>query len=75
MATRRRTTWKPDHSGQYPKQIGWKLSASGKRTQHKFRLGTHQREAERREARLRALWDVIERRISDFDFRGASGRR
>lgn len=70
MATRRRTAWKPDHSGQYPKQIGWKLSGSGKRVQHKFRLGSHQREAERREARLRNLWDVIERRVSDFQFDG-----
>ena len=68
MATRRRSSWKLDNQGQYAKQIGWKLSASGKRTQNKFRLGTHQREAERREARLRALWDVIECRISDFDF-------
>ena len=37
MATRRRSSWKLDNQGRYPKQIGWKLSASGKRTQHKFR--------------------------------------
>jgi len=36
------------------------MNASGKRVQHKFRLGTDSVEARRRDARLRELWERIE---------------
>lgn len=60
MATRTRRTWKLDNQGQYARQIGWKLAATGKLAQHKFRLGADLKEAQRREQRLRELWECIE---------------
>ncbi|QDT64782.1 hypothetical protein [Calycomorphotria hydatis] len=71
MATRQRRGWKAGPDGKFTRQIGWKWNSSGKQVQHKFRLGTNQREAQRREARLRHLWDTIERRVTAFDFDGA----
>ncbi len=57
MATRTRRNWKPDPRGYYSRQIGWERSKSGKLQQHKFLLGTDRKEAERRERKLRELWD------------------
>lgn len=57
MATRTRRNWKPDPRGYYARQIGWERSKSGKLQQHKFLLGTDRKEAERRERKLRELWD------------------
>jgi hypothetical protein len=57
MATRSRQKWKPDSRGYYTRQLGWELSKSGKLQQHKFILGTDRKEAERRERKLRELWD------------------
>lgn len=59
MASRGGRLAQPDSQGQYVRQLGWKDSGSGGRVQHKFRLGTDQREAERRDDRLRQLWDQI----------------
>lgn len=59
MATRTRRNWKPDTRGYYSRQIGWERSKSGKLQQHKFLLGTDRREAERRERKLRELWDTF----------------
>ena len=59
MASRGGRLAQPDSQGQYVRQLGWKDSGSGGRGQHKFRLGTDQREAERRDDRLRQLWDQI----------------
>jgi hypothetical protein len=61
MGTRTRITWKLDKQGQYARQIGWKRLDSGKLTQHKFRLGADLKEAQRREQRLRELWEQIEK--------------
>lgn len=58
MATRTRRNWKPDPRGYYSRQIGWERSKSGKLQQHKFLLGTDRKEAERRERKLRELWDT-----------------
>jgi len=60
MVTRFRTQWKPNSKGYYERQIGWKRSSSGKLLQHKFLLGTDLREAQRRERKLRELWDRFE---------------
>ncbi|WP_146506101.1 hypothetical protein [Rubinisphaera italica] len=60
MPTRTRRQWKPDHRGNYVRQIGWKLSKNGKIVQHKFNLGQNRSEAERRESRLREFWDCVE---------------
>ena len=57
MATRSRQKWKPDSRGYYIRQLGWELNKSGKLQQHKFILGTDRKEAERRERKLRELWD------------------
>jgi hypothetical protein len=61
MAMRRKKLWKPDADGYYSRQLGWKLSPTGKRVQHTFRLGTEQRDAELRELKLRTLWERVER--------------
>ncbi|MEZ6126977.1 MAG: hypothetical protein R3C49_27995, partial [Planctomycetaceae bacterium] len=58
MPTRTRRTWKPDSRGYYSRQLGWVRSPSGKFQQHKFLLGTDRNEAERRERKLRELWDI-----------------
>jgi integrase len=58
MATRARRKWKPDSRGYYNRSIGWEQSKSGKIQQHKFILGTDLREAEKRERKLRELWDA-----------------
>lgn len=60
MATRSRTTWKPRSDGQYDGRVGWKLSLSGKREQHRFRLGGDLKEAKRRDHLLRQMWEKIE---------------
>lgn len=65
MATRTRRTWKPDSRGYYARQIGWELSKSGKLQQHKFLLGTDRKEAERRERKLRELWDTFSQGCDD----------
>ena len=61
MATRSRLTWKPDSRGYYTRHIGWERTKSGKLQQHKFLLGTDRKEAERRERKLRELWDEFEK--------------
>lgn len=60
MAARTARLSKPDKQGQYARQLGWKLNSKGTRVQHKFRLGTDKREAERRDDRLRQLWEKID---------------
>ena len=65
MATRTGRLSKPDSQGQYVRQLGWKLTPKGSKGQHKFRLGTDRPEAERRDARLRQLWETIERDCCD----------
>lgn len=62
MVTRARRQWKPDSRGYYTRQIGWKLSKSGTRQQHKFILGTDLRQAEIREVKLREIWTAIANR-------------
>lgn len=57
MATRTRKKWKPNSRGYYERQIGWKKTNSGNVQQHKFLLGTDLREAQRRERKLREIWD------------------
>ena len=61
MATRTRKTWKPGKDGRYSRQIGWKVSSSGKLAQAKFRLGDNLKEAKRRDLILSELWDFAER--------------
>ena len=59
MVTRARRQWKPDSRGYYTRQLGWKLTKSGKRQQHKFILGTDLRQAEVREVKLREIWTAV----------------
>ncbi len=61
MATRSCLTWKPDARGYYTRHIGWERTKTGKLQQHKFLLGTDRKEAERRERKLRELWDEFEK--------------
>lgn len=65
MVTRHRLKWTPDTRGYYTRQIGWELSRSGKRQQHKFILGTDRKDAELRERKLRELWDQFEKSCSE----------
>jgi hypothetical protein len=60
MAPRNGRLSKPDSQGHYSRQLGWKLNDKGARVQHKFRLGADRREAERRDDRLRQLWEQID---------------
>jgi len=60
MATRNRKTWKPNKAGVYERQIGWRLSRTGKRVQHKFRFACTLKDAQRREQKIVELWEGIE---------------
>lgn len=60
MPTRNRTRWRPDVDGQFVRQLGRKLGASGKAVQHKFRLGTDHAEARKRDELLRQVWKQVE---------------
>lgn len=51
----------PDGSGQYRRDLGWKKSSSGKRTQHRFYLGHDEDAAALAERRLVKFWAAIER--------------
>src|SRR5437867_3532755 len=44
----------PDPSGQYRRDLGWKLTRSGKRAQHRFYLGRDKNNAQVSETRLEA---------------------
>jgi len=67
MAARSGRLAKPDKQGHYARQLGWKMNSSGKRVQHKFRLGRDRQQAERRDDRLRQLWETIERETTTGD--------
>lgn len=56
MATRDRHL-KPDASGRYRPYLGWKVGSDGVRRQHRFNLGTDRKEAERRLAKLREVYE------------------
>jgi hypothetical protein len=58
--SRRRKTWMPDKEGRYSRQLGWKRNEQGTLVQHKFYLGTDERQAERRNHKLEELWERIE---------------
>jgi hypothetical protein len=60
VGSRRRKTWTPDKEGRYSRQLGWKFNEQGKLVQHKFYLGTDERQADRRNHKLEELWDRIE---------------
>src|SRR4051812_3974519 len=56
MPTRKREL-RPDPNGRYRPYVGWKMGEQGGRRQHRFNLGTDRKEAERRLARIRDLYD------------------
>jgi hypothetical protein len=60
MGTRSHTNWNLDDQGEYPRQLGWKLSRNGALVQHKFRLGNDLDDAKRREQRIKELWERVE---------------
>ncbi|QDU26281.1 hypothetical protein ETAA8_13580 [Anatilimnocola aggregata] len=60
MPTRSRTVWKQRDDGQFDCRVGWKLNATGKREQHRFRLGADLKDAQRRDHLLRLMWHRIE---------------
>jgi hypothetical protein len=65
VATRSRSCLRPNAAGCYCRQLGWELSRNGKLQQHKFALGTDLKEGQRRERRLRELWDLYEESRKD----------
>lgn len=54
---RRNRDLSPDPQGRYRPYLGWKIGEDGKKRQHRFNLGTDRKEAERRLAKLRELYD------------------
>lgn len=54
---RRNRDLSPDPQGRYRPYLGWKIGEDGKKRQHRFNLGTDRKEAERRLAKLRELFD------------------
>lgn len=56
---KRRDALRPDNTGQYYRQIGYKLGPSQKRVQPKFRLGADRPRAEFAYHRLGLLWDAV----------------
>jgi hypothetical protein len=56
MATRNRDL-RPDSKGRYRPCVGWKVGEAGDKQQPRFNLGTDKREAERRLAKIRELYD------------------
>jgi hypothetical protein len=56
MAARNRDL-RPDPEGRYRPYLGWKRGEDGVGRQHRFNLGTDKKEAGRRFARLRELYD------------------
>ncbi len=74
----RQTQLKPGRDGQYTRNIGYKLTRSGKRSQPKFYLGSDRKAAERRLAKIVELWEHIEKGSDepvwgDFELRVAKG--
>ena len=57
MSVVRKRQLKPDSKGRYRPYVGWKLGDDGTRRQHRFNLGGDRKEAERRYARIQALYD------------------
>jgi integrase len=49
-----------DVSGQYRRDLGWKLTRSGKRAQQRFYLGRDKNHARVGETRLEAFWNALE---------------
>jgi hypothetical protein len=49
-----------DRTGQYRRDLGWKLSRSGKRAQQRFYLGRNKNTAHVSETRLEAFWSALE---------------
>src|SRR6185437_13547077 len=49
-----------DLSGQYRRDLGWKLTRSGKRAQQRFYLGRDKNTAQVSETRLQAFWTALE---------------
>jgi len=48
-----------DKRGWFRRDLGWKLSTSGKRIQHRFTLGSDPTEAQIRALRLERLWGTV----------------
>jgi hypothetical protein len=49
-----------DLTGQYRRDLGWKLTRSGKRAQQRFYLGRNKNTAQVSETRLEAFWSALE---------------
>src|SRR5258707_5326576 len=49
-----------DRRGQYRRDLGWKLTRSGKRAQQRFYLGRDKNTAQVSETRLQAFWSALE---------------
>ncbi|MGA2255436.1 MAG: helix-turn-helix domain-containing protein [Thermoguttaceae bacterium] len=53
---------RPDKNGIIWRNLGWKKTRTGQRSQHKFNLGTNKKEAQARFAILKRLWQSLEER-------------
>jgi hypothetical protein len=49
-----------DRTGQYRRDLGWKLTRGGKRAQQRFYLGRDKKAAQVSETRLEAFWIALE---------------
>src|SRR5438105_3585540 len=55
-----------DRSGQYRRDLGWKVTSSGSRTQQRFYLGRDEDDASLAEKRLEQFWTALERYWGDY---------
>lgn len=56
----RQTKLKRNKKGDFERNLGWKITKSGKRSQQKFYLGSDEKEATKRLARIIEFWEHIE---------------
>jgi hypothetical protein len=61
-----------DCTGQYRRDLGWKLTSGGKRAQQRFYLGRDKNTAQVSETRLQAFWSALE---GYFDAHSARANR
>ncbi len=57
-----------DLTGQYRRDLGWKLTRSGKRSQQRFYLGRDKNTAQVSETRLEAFWSALEEYFAATSF-------
>jgi hypothetical protein len=63
---RRRRKWKPDSNGRYSRILGWKEALGCRLIRHKFYLGSEEKAARERAAKLECMWEKVEERAKQL---------